>query len=165
MTGTSTGTVTLREVTPEDAPLLHRLMIAAYEEYRDTLVPPSGAFGETTDEIRRAVRDGGAVVVLLDGEPVGCGRYEFGPERTFIGVGRLSVLPVSRGRGIATRMLKWFEQRAGALGVPEVRLGVHLNLRHNIALYERAGYEVFDYEVREGFGRIAAWMKKNVCGV
>jgi ribosomal protein S18 acetylase RimI-like enzyme len=102
------------------------------------------------------------VIAMLNGAPVGCGRFEFGPERTYIEVGRLSVLPAHRGRGIATGMLAWFESRAAALGVPEVRLGVRLNLPRNIALYERAGYEVFDYEIRPDYGRVAAWMRKSV---
>jgi ribosomal protein S18 acetylase RimI-like enzyme len=59
-------------------------------------------------------------------------------------------------------MLDWFEQRAAALGVPEVRLGVRLNLPRNIALYERVGYEIFDYEFRPGYGRVSAWMRKKV---
>jgi GNAT superfamily N-acetyltransferase len=152
----------LRDALPDDAPLLHRLMLAAYEEYRDSLVPASGAFEETVDDVRRAVEEGGAVLVLLDGEPVGCGRFELGPERAFIEVGRLSVLPAFRGRGIAARMLAWFEQRAASLAIPEVRLGVRLTLPRNIALYERAGYRVFDYEDRPGYGRISAWMRKRI---
>jgi GNAT superfamily N-acetyltransferase len=152
--------ISLREATPDDAPLVHRLMLAAYEEYRDTLVPASGAFEESVEDVRQAIADGGAVIVRLDGEPVGCGRFEFAPDRSFIEVGRLSVLPAYRGRGLATRMLAWFEARAAALGIPEVRLGVRLALPRNIALYERAGYEVYDYEDRPGYGRVAAWMRK-----
>lgn len=152
----------LREAAPEDAPLLRRIMLAAYEEYRDSLVPPSGAFDETVEEIRHAVQNGGAVIVEEDGVVIACGRFDFGPERAFIEVGRLSVLPAYRGRGIATRMLAWFEARAASLSVPEVRLGVRLNLPQNIALYERVGYATFDYEDRPGYGRIAAWMRKSV---
>lgn len=70
------------------------------------------------------------------------------------------MLPAHRGRGIAARMLTWFEQRARSLAIPEVRLGVRLNLPRNISLYERAGYSIFDYEDRPGYGRIAAWMRK-----
>ena len=154
--------LTLQAATPADAPLLHRLMLAAYEEYRETLVPASGAFEETIEDVRHAIVEGGGVVVLIDGEPVGCGRYDIDPERAFIEVGRLSVLPSHRGRGIATRMLDWFEERAAVLAIPEVRLGVRLNLPRNIALYQRAGYLIYDYEVRPGYGRVAAWMRKPV---
>jgi GNAT superfamily N-acetyltransferase len=125
-------------------------------------VPPSGAFEESVDDVRQAIADGGAVIVRLGGEPVGCGRFEFGPDRGFIEVGRLSVLPAYRGRGLATRMLGWFEARAAGLGVPAVILGVRLALPRNIALYERAGYEVYDYEDRPGYGRVAVWMRKTV---
>jgi GNAT superfamily N-acetyltransferase len=158
----SSSPLTLRAATADDAPLLHHLMLAAYEEYRDTLVPASGAFEETVEDVRCAIVEGGGVVVLLDGEPVGCGRFDIGPERAFIEVGRLSVVPARRGGGIATRMLKWFEERAAVLSIPEVRLGVRLNLPRNIALYERAGYSAYDYEDRPGYGRVAVWIRKAV---
>ena len=162
MTDAPAPAITLREAAPDDAPLLHRLMLAAYAEYRDTLVPASGAFAETEEEVRAAVAAGGGVLAWVGEEPAGCGRFEYGPEHGFIEVGRLSVLPAYRGRSLATRMLRWFEERAAALGVPEVRLGVRLNLPRNIALYERAGYEVFDYEDRPGYGRVSAWMRRRV---
>ncbi len=162
MTNEAAIRLTLREATGDDAPLLHRLMIAAYEEFRDTLVPASGAFDESVEDVRHAIEEGGGVIAMLGDEPAGCGRFDFGPDRAFIEVGRLSVLPACRGNGIATRMLAWFEARAAALSVREVRLGVRLNLPRNIALYERAGYTIFDYEVRPGYGRVAAWMRKDV---
>jgi GNAT superfamily N-acetyltransferase len=154
--------MSLHDATPEDAPAVHRLMLAAYAEYRDTLVPASGAFDETVEDVRQAIIEGGAVIVRVDGEPVASGRFEFGPDRAFIEVGRLSVLPAWRRRGIASGMLTWFEARAAALGVPAVVLGVRLALPNNIALYERAGYAVYDYEDRPGYGRIAVWMRKFV---
>lgn len=162
MTNEAASGLMLRAATAADAPLLHRLMLAAYEEYRDTLVPASGAFEESVEDVRRAIVEGGGVVVLLDGEPVGCGRYDIDPERAYIEVGRLSVLPPYRGRGVAELMLDWFEERAAALAFPEVRLGVRLNLPRNIVLYQRAGYSIYDYEDRPGYGRIAAWMRKLV---
>ena len=65
MTNKATSALTLRAATSADAPLLHRLMLAAYEEYRDTLVPASGAFEESIDDVRQAIVEGGGVV----GEP------------------------------------------------------------------------------------------------
>ncbi|MGD9895051.1 MAG: GNAT family N-acetyltransferase [Dehalococcoidia bacterium] len=162
MTSDAANHLALRAATTDDAALLHRLMLAAYEEYRGTLVPASGAFDETVEDVRRAVVEGGGVVVVLDGTPVGCGRFDVDPDRAFIEVGRLSVLPAHRGRGIATRMLTWFEERAARMAIPEVRLGVRLSLPRNIALYERAGYVTYEYEYRPGFGRVAAWMRKDI---
>ena len=42
----------LRVATPADAPLVLALTLAAYEEYRDVLVPESGVFGETIETVR-----------------------------------------------------------------------------------------------------------------
>jgi GNAT superfamily N-acetyltransferase len=156
------ATVTLHAATPGDAPLVHRLMLAAYSEYRDTLVPASSAFAESTDDVRHAIAAGGAVIACWDGEPVGCGRFKLAPDRACMEVGRLAVLPEHRGRGLATQMLAWFEARAATLRIPTVILGVRLNLPRNIALYERAGYQAYEYEDRPGYGRVSVWMRKHV---
>lgn len=42
----------LRVATPADAPLILALTLAAYEEYRDVLVPESGVFRETIEQVR-----------------------------------------------------------------------------------------------------------------
>lgn len=156
------GSLLMRPAQADDLNLIMRLTLAAYEEYRDTLVPASGVFSESLEEVREELSRGGAVIALLDGVPAGCGRYEVNPERTHLYFGRLSVLPAYRQRGIAARMIGWFEEQARALGLPEVRLGARLNLPRNIDLYTRLGYEVYDYEDRPDYGRVSAWMRKRI---
>ena len=162
----SSDSLDLRIVTAsvEDAALIHRLTLAAYEEYRGVLVPESGVFAQNLDDVRADIAAGGAIIVWLGDEPVGCGRYEIPADRSHLYVGRLAVLPANRGRGIAARMLAWCEAQAVALGLPEVQLGVRLQLPRNRALYERLGYETFGYEERPGYGRTSAWMHKRVAG-
>lgn len=154
-------TVTIRAATPDDAALVHQLTLAAYKEYCDRLTPPSGVFGETIDDVRSHLIAGGGVIVFLDGEPAACGRCEVSADGREMEVGRLAVLPAFRRRGIATRMLTVFEERAAAAGVPEVLLGVRLALPGNIALYQRAGYRVTGYEDHPTHGRISVWMRKS----
>jgi len=150
--------------TANDAALIHRLTLAAYEEYRGVLVPESGVFAQDLDDVRADIAAGGAIIVWLGDEPVGCGRYELPSDGSHLYVGRLAVLPAYRGRGIASRMLAWCEARAATLGLPEVQLGVRLQLPRNQALYERLGYEAFGYEDRPDYGRTSAWMRKRVAG-
>jgi ribosomal protein S18 acetylase RimI-like enzyme len=154
----------IRPATADDAALIHRLTLAAYAEYRGVLVPESGVFAQSAADVRADIDRGGAIIARLAGEPVGCGRWELPADRSHLYVGRLAVLPAFRGRGIASRMLAWCEAHAVALGLPEVQLGVRLQLPRNRALYERLGYETFGFEDRPGYGRTSAWMRKRVGG-
>lgn len=156
------STLRLRDATPDDAALVEQLTLAAYAEYRGVLVPMSGVFSESLDEIGEELAHGGGVIVERGDAPVACARFEVAADRSHLYIGRLAVLPETRRRGVARAMLAWLERRAQTLGLPEVRLGVRLALESNIRLYERAGYVVFDYEDRPQFGRISAWMRKPV---
>ena len=83
------------------------------------------------------------------------------PKESLPGETRVAVVPAYRGRGIAGAMMAWCERLAAERGLPEVQLGARLSLPGNIALYTHLGYEIHDYEVREGFGRVAAWMRSG----
>ena len=83
--------------------------------------------------------------------------------RAYLYVGRVSVLPAFRGRGVATALMAWCEQLALDRGLHEVRLGVRLGLVRNEALYRRLGYRPTGLlEERAGYGPIARWMAKPV---
>ncbi|HEY7295329.1 MAG TPA: GNAT family N-acetyltransferase [Dehalococcoidia bacterium] len=151
--------LTLRETAPDDAPLVFKLTLASYEEYRHTLVPPSGVFGESVADVRRDLEEGHGVIADLAGEPVACARYQIDPAGRFLYFGRLAVLPAARRRGIAAQIVRWLEARALALSVPEVRLGARLSLPGNIRLYTSLGYQTYDYEERAGFGTVSAEMR------
>src|SRR5579883_2582416 len=127
--------LTFREATPADAPLIFALTLAAYEEYRGRLVPESGVFEESLADVEEAIRHDGAVIAYLGDQPAGCGRYEIAADRSHLYFDRLSVPPAYRRRGVASAIVRWFERRAAAEGLPEVRLGVRLALPGNIALY------------------------------
>ncbi|HZQ38072.1 MAG TPA: GNAT family N-acetyltransferase [Dehalococcoidia bacterium] len=152
----------LREASPDDAPLVFSLTLAAYAEYRHTLVPPSGVFSESLEDVRRELEHGGGLIATLAGEAVGCARYEVDPAGGFLYFGRLSVLPAARRRGIAAAIVRGLEARARALGLPEVRLGVRLSLPHNIRLYTKLGYETYDHEERAVFGVVSAEMRRRL---
>lgn len=161
MTGGASA-LRLRDATPVDAALVERLTLAAYAEYRGVLVPESGVFSESLEEIRDELARDGGVIVEQDGEPVACARFAVAADRSHLYIGRLAVLPGIRRRGVARAMLLWLEDRARTLALPEVQLGVRLALQSNIRLYESAGYVVVGYEDRPEFGRISAWMRKPV---
>ena len=134
------GTITLREATTSDVPTLLALVHAAFEQYRDRLDPPSGAHHETAATLQTALQAGGAVLACVAGEPVGCVFYH--RERDHVYVGRLSVLPALRRRGVGQALTDDVERRARAMGVSRVRLGVRTALPRLRAYYERCGYRV-----------------------
>jgi GNAT superfamily N-acetyltransferase len=142
--------------------------------------PQAAATSGAPDATDRAVpARSGAVIASVDGTAVGCARWAVRPDdaapgagqrddgttrlRTYLYVGRVSVLPAFRGRGVATALMAWCERLAVDRGLHEVRLGVRLGLVRNEALYRRLGYRpTGSLEERAGYGQIARWMAKSV---
>lgn len=127
----------------DEIPIVHRIMLAAFEEYRGVLDPPSGALSETVEDIiRKIAPDGGAVIAWNAGEPVGSARYLIYPGHLYIG--RVSVLPQHRGLGVGFALLQHLEQYALDRQLEETRVGVRLSLPANVAYYRKLRYEVIE---------------------
>lgn len=127
----------------EEIPVVHRIMLAAFEEYRGVLDPPSGALSETVEDIiRKITPDGGAVIAWYADEPVGSARYLLHPGYLYIG--RVSVLPQHRGFGAGSALLQYLEQLALDGQLEETRVGVRLSLPANVAYYRKLRYEVIE---------------------
>jgi ribosomal protein S18 acetylase RimI-like enzyme len=141
--------VAIREALPDESPALVRLMHAAFEEYSGVLDPPSAAHTETLESVNRRLSRGGAVLALLNDEPVGFVFYE--PQGTHLYFSRLSVLPAFRRRGIGRALIEHVESRARETGFAGVRLGVRAQLPQMQARYERLGYQVTKYMTHEGY--------------
>jgi predicted N-acetyltransferase YhbS len=141
--------VYLREATEDDVSALLSLMQTAFEEYRGRLDPPSGVHSETLESIREKLQLGHAVFASVGGEVVGCVFYK--PEGLGLYLGRLSVLPKWRGRGIGRALTQYVEGRARELEVGYVQLGVRTSLRGLRQYYERQGYRFVRYESHEGY--------------
>lgn len=61
---TEGGVFVIRVARPEDASLVHRVMLSAFEEYRHIDVP-SSALDETVDSIEAALRSGSEHALLF----------------------------------------------------------------------------------------------------
>jgi ribosomal protein S18 acetylase RimI-like enzyme len=120
------------------AELVLRLAVAAFEEFRETLVPPPGILAERVEDVAAYIERGGAVIAWEDETAVGSARFH--PEADHLYIGRVAVPPEHRRRGIASAIMQFLEAHALSLGLHETRVEVRQALPSNVALYESLGY-------------------------
>ena len=144
--------------TPEQAPLVHRIMLEAFAEYAGKLDPPSGAHRETVDDVLRIMSQGGALLAWEDEDAVGSLRYQCMPEHLY--VGRVSVLPPYRGRGIARAMMRAVEPIARQHGYKIIHIAARMVLESNITLYRHLGYKVVATHMHPKGGSMVVEMEK-----
>jgi|SRR5579859_345402 len=130
----------------DEIPLVHAVMREAFEEYRGVLIPSSGALRESVEDILKKISAGGGAV-LARIEDVAVGSAQFTLQEGHIWVGRVSVLPSHRGRGIGQQLVKYVEEYARQQGFNEIRLGVRQSLPSNIAFYQKFQYEIVEKKV------------------
>jgi ribosomal protein S18 acetylase RimI-like enzyme len=116
-------------------------MQAAFEEFRGVLQPASGANTETVADVERAMAAGGAVLAWDGDHPVGSARFALHPDHVY--VGRVSVLPTHRRRGIATAMMGYLEDLGRREGRTSVEIAARASLPSNVRLYESLGYTAY----------------------
>jgi GNAT superfamily N-acetyltransferase len=142
-----------------DADVVHGIMREAYREYDAAMDPPMSGAGESVAEVEGAMRKGGAVLAWDGATPVGSARYRLSSD--FVRVKRVSVLPSSRGRGIATAMMGYIERLALSQGRTQARLTVRMSLSQNLRLYERMGYRVEELKAHpRGVGMVGSLVKQ-----
>jgi len=132
-----------------EAGILLRLLALAFSEYEGKLDPPSGAHGETVESIAGKLGEGGAFICHHGDAAIGCIFYA--PKDDYLYVGRLSVVPEYRKRGVGDLLLSAAEQHATTLGLPSVRLGVRLVLEALQAYYATRGYASIGLHSHPGY--------------
>ncbi len=142
--------ISVRPATLGDAAALAATIAAAFEQYRGKLVPESGAFAETADNITRQLKAGaGALVAERNGKVLACVMTEMQEGDLYFG--RLAVLPQARGLGLAKRLIEAVEEEARRRGLPGVRLGVRVVLTGNQRLFNSLCYVETSREPHPGF--------------
>src|SRR3954452_858640 len=97
-------TLVLRAGTLADATAIAATIAAAFAQYRGKLVPESGAFAETADNIARQLQNGsGAIVGERNDAMLACVMTE--TQEGDLYLGRLAVRPEVRGLGMARRLI------------------------------------------------------------
>jgi ribosomal protein S18 acetylase RimI-like enzyme len=151
--------VDVRLASLDEAPLVRDIMLKAYAEYEDALPVASGAHAETVETVVDDMRQGGAVLAVDGGEPIGSARFL--PEGDHLYVGRLAVLPSHRRRGVATALMRFLEDVARCRGHAAIRIGVRESLPANVGLYESLGYAVVSIEPHpRGSDRVVTMLRK-----
>ena len=102
---------TVRQVGPEDAPTVLRIVRAAFST-RPVLDPPADALGETKETIAAALAGGGLVASYDDGRDVGA--LVLDPDGSTLWLRRVGVLPDVRDHGVATALVAEALARAEA---------------------------------------------------
>jgi ribosomal protein S18 acetylase RimI-like enzyme len=129
-------TIQIKEAKKDEIELVYQTMKMAFSEYLGKLNPPSGALSETTQEILYVIDQGGGAVLAWNGLiAAGSARYKY--DHDFIYIGRVSVIPEFRGRGIGKLMLAYIEDIARARGIYESRVEVRLSIPENIQMIKK----------------------------
>lgn len=129
-----------------DVPVVYKLMLEAFEEYR-TLDVPSSALNESLDALQIAIKNNSekALLCSINGVPLGTCRFILKEDTLYFS--RVSVTPLARGKGIAKAMLLWLEKYAYDNFQRTMECRVRLSLPKNIELYESMGYFISKEEV------------------
>jgi ribosomal protein S18 acetylase RimI-like enzyme len=147
---------------PEDAAIVHDLMLQAFSVYRDS-VPPSSALDETIESIMQSLKHGKkAVILYVENKPVAMARFTL--EETSLYFYRLSVIPAFQGKGMAKQLIQWLETYAKECGKESLLCKVRMSVFRNIALYESIGFYIEQKEIvhRDGVDIPVVNMKKEI---
>jgi len=149
--------ISIRLAGQADAPLLHQIAVAAYQHY----VPRIGREpAPMTADYAAAVGHGEAWVAEVDGEVAGF--IILLPQDGHLLLENVAVLPRAQGRGLGASLLALAEERALALGRPEIRLYTNEAMTENLAYYPRHGYAETHRAEEDGFRRV--FFRKRLAG-
>jgi len=150
----------VRFATTDEVPIVHATMRAAFAEYDGLLAVPSSAHTESVDDMRAAMERGGAVLAFWEGDVAGSARYRVDPDVLY--VGRVSVLPTYRRRGVARAMMQFIEDLGPALQRDRVRVIARESLPGNVELYRQLGYDVVKVAPHPRGPDRECWMEKQL---
>jgi GNAT superfamily N-acetyltransferase len=150
----------IRQATLEDAEAVHKVVLAAFEEYRGVLPVSVSALDESVEDVRKAIFDGRVLLAVEDGQAVGTVRYEVKPDLLY--VGRLAIVPSRRGQGIGAALMAHVERLAPSLGRTRIQLATRESIPGNLVFYERLSYQVVERVQHPRGPDIVVWFEKEL---
>jgi predicted N-acetyltransferase YhbS len=143
--------ISFRPLNLTDAEEVARVIRAAFAAQPRSTQPPSSALKETVVTVAAKIAAGGGIGAFASGALVGAVLWEI--KARALHVGRVSVIPAWRGRGLAGALIKACESEARLRRLTRVTLRVRLELPENERLFERVGFERRELDAHEGFDR------------
>ncbi|RIN30220.1 GNAT family N-acetyltransferase, partial [Staphylococcus succinus] len=124
-----------------DVPVIHSLMISAFNEYRNDDIP-SSALKERIVDIEKSIKYEGEEVMIAYrfNEPVAMVRFKISNQ--ILNFYRVSVDPLYQGNNIAKTLLKELEKYAISKDIFEMICKVRMNVKRNIKIYSDLGYVI-----------------------
>lgn len=132
-----------------DAARAAELIRAVFGGIHPPLNPPPSAIGETAETVARQLGEGGGIAAEGGGSLVGAVLWK--PLDDALYMGRLSVAPLWRRRGLAIALVGEVEAEARNLGLWRVCLGVRLVRAGNRALFAGLGFIEGSTHAHPGF--------------
>lgn len=144
--------ISFRPLTPADADDTARLIRTAFAVQPRPTRPPSSALSETAERVVAKIAAGGGIGAFAGDALVGAVLWEI--KAGALHVGRVSVVPARRGRGLADALVKACESEANRAGLARMTLRVRLELPENESLFERLGFERRALDAHDGFDKL-----------
>lgn len=141
--------VTIRPAGHADIPALEAIARAAYLPWVERVGREPAPLGA---DYATAVRAGEAWLACDDSAALGL--IVLIPRPDHLLLENVAVVPSAQGRGVGTALLEFAEDRARALGLPEIRLYTNAAMTENIAYYARRGYTETHRAEEYGFNRV-----------
>jgi GNAT superfamily N-acetyltransferase len=135
----------LRALGSADAKEAAEVIRVAFSAQTRATRPPSSALREATDSIAAKISAGGGAAAFQGGSLVAVGLWQIDGDA--LCVGRVSVLPLFRGRGLMPAC----EAAARERGARRMTLRIRLALPENERLFERFGFTRRSLETHDGF--------------
>jgi predicted N-acetyltransferase YhbS len=141
--------ITIRSAISADVQKILYIIHEAFGQYKDNLLPPSGAHKETIQTIEEKLVEGGAYLAEIENNVVGCALWKSNDD--YLYVGRLAVLPKYRKQGIGNKLMNIMEIKASELGYDEILIGVRISQSKLVKYYQNRGYGIIEYCFHEGY--------------
>ena len=145
-----------RPILATDAEAVAALIRAVFGAIDPPLAPPPSAVRETGESVAGKIEGGGGAVAEAGDVLVGAVLWEVRDGGLYIG--RLSVDPAWRRRGVAQALVRLAEQAAQTAGQPRLHLGVRLALPGNRALFASLGFCETIQHAHDGFD-VPTWVE------